>query len=253
MQPLINFTGRYFGYARVSTDDQNLDLQVRALVGAGVPEDMIFSEKRSGKNMERPQWKKLLRAARPGDCIMVWKLDRLGRSMVGVLDTIQYFKENDIHFRVLQDNIDTTTPMGSFIMHLFAAIAQLERDLISQRTQAGVDAAKKRGVVFGRQHYILAHPKRLAAFHDLATKRNNSGTNKALDYLPNLSPVEIINRMNAADRKAPQYKHPQSYINWYSKGFPGLKEALKLMDLPMPKSLPKPKKRKPNLKSKPEE
>lgn len=223
-----------FGYARVSTDDQKMDLQFDAMRAAGIPDDLIFSEHRSGKNMERPQWKKMLRALRPGDCVVVWKLDRLGRSMIGVLDAIEYFKKNDIHFRVLQDNIDTTTPMGSFIMHLFAAIAQLERDLISQRTKAGVKAAKDRGVVFGRQHYILAHPKRLKVFHALAT----SGE------LHDMSPVDIINRMNKADTKAPQYKHPQSYINWYQKGFPGLKEALKLLDLDMPKGLPKPKKRK---------
>lgn len=234
MQPLHNFSGRVFGYARVSTDDQNLDMQIRAMVAAGVDEELIFSEKRSGKNMERPQWKKLLRAVRAGDCIVVWKLDRLGRSMIGVLETIEQFKVKEIHFRVLQDNIDTTTPMGSFTMHLFAAIAQLERDLISQRTQAGVDAAKARGVVFGRQHYILAHPKRLKAFHALATSGD----------LHKMSAVEAINAMNAADRKAPQYMHPQSYVNWYHGGFKGLKEALQLLDLPMPRNLPKPTKRK---------
>lgn len=233
MDDLKDFSGRKFGYARVSTDEQNLDLQVDALIHDGVSEDFIFSEKQSGKNMNRPQWKKLLRATRPGDCVVIWKLDRLGRSMIGVLETIEYLKANNIHFRVLQDNIDTTTPMGSFIMHLFAAIAQLERDMIKHRTQAGVDAAKARGVIFGRQHYILAHPKRLKAFHKLAT----SGR------LRSMSAPEVIMAMNKADSKAPQYKHPQSYINWYSGGYDGLKEALKLLDLPMPKNLPKPKKR----------
>lgn len=234
MLPIPHFTGRLFGYARVSTEEQNLGLQMDALTGAGVPEDFIFTDKMSGKNMNRPGFKKLMRAARPGDCIVVWKLDRLGRSMIGLIDTVETFKEAGIHFRILTHGIDTTGPAGALTLHIFMAFAEFERQLISERTKAGMDRARAQGVVFGRQHYILAHPKRLKVFHALAT----SGE------LHDMSPVDIINRMNKADTKAPQYKHPQSYINWYQKGFEGLKEALRLADLDMPKGLPKPKKRK---------
>lgn len=234
MQPLKDFSGRLVGYARVSTDDQRLDLQIDALTAAGVEPDSIFSEKRSGKNMDRPQFKRMMRVIRPGDCVVVWKLDRLGRSMIGVLETIEQFKREQVHFRVIQDSLDTTTPMGSFIMHIFAAIAQLERDMISSRTQAGVDAAKKRGVQFGRAHYILSSPARLKAFHKMAT--GDGGLSKH-------SPLEIIQEMNRVDKSAPQYSHPQSFRNWYQKGYPGLKEALKAAGLPMPKNLPMPKRR----------
>lgn len=233
MQPLENFTGRMLGYARVSTDDQNLDMQRHALMAAGVPEPLIFAEKKSGKSMDRPAFNRLLRAVRPGDCIVVWKLDRLGRSMIGILETVEMFRREDIHFRVLQDNIDTTSPMGSFIMHLFAAIAQLERDMISQRTKAGVDAAKKRGVQFGRQHYILSHAKRLKRWHEMATAGELHG----------MTAMEIISAMHKADPKAPLYKSDQSYKNWYQGGYDGLQEALQAAGLDMPRNLPKPKKR----------
>lgn len=233
MQPIENFTGRMFGYARVSTDDQNIDMQVQAMIAAGVPEPLIFTEHKSGKSMDRPMFKKLLRAVRPGDCIVVWKLDRLGRSMIGVLETIEMFTREGIHFRVLRDNIDTTSPMGRFVMHLFAAIADLERSLISERTKAGVANYIAQGGKMGRGHYILEYPKRLKRWHELAVARELHG----------MSAVEIIAAMHKADKKAPLYKSDQSYKNWYQAGYPGLKKALEAADLSMPRNLPKPKKR----------
>lgn len=234
MLEIPNFTGRLFGYERVSTEDQNLELQTNALTSAGVDPDLIFTDKMSGATMNRPGFKKMMRAVRPGDCIVVWKLDRLGRSMIGLIDTVETFKNAGIHFRILTHNIDTTGPAGALTLHIFMAFAEFERKLISERTKAGVERAKARGVVFGRQHYILAHPKRLQRFYDLAVSGD----------LHNMSAVDVINEMNRVDRKAPQYKHPQSYINWYHGGFDKLKEALRLLDLPMPSNLPKPKKRK---------
>jgi DNA invertase Pin-like site-specific DNA recombinase len=234
MLQIPNFTGRLFGYERVSTEDQNLELQTNALTSAGVDPDLIFTDKMSGATMNRPGFKALMRAVRPGDCVVVWKLDRLGRSMIGLIDTVETFKNAGIHFRILTHNIDTTGPAGALTLHIFMAFAEFERKLISERTKAGVERAKARGVVFGRQHYILAHPKRLKALHKLAVNGELQG----------MSPIEVINAMNDADKKAPQYKHPQSYINWYQQGFPGLKEALRLADLDMPSGLPKPKKRK---------
>lgn len=205
------FTGTLYGYGRVSTEDQNLDLQIDALRKAGVPDKNIFTEKRSGKNMDRPKFRKMMRMIRPGDCVVIWKLDRLGRTMLGVLQTVEEMEKQRVHFRVIRDNIDTTTPMGRLILHLFAAIAQLERDLISERTKAGMEAARAKGAVFGRGHYILNYPKRLARFEELW----KSGE------LQKMRAMDIIEEMHRVDPKAPKYGSTQSYINWKSKGFPG--------------------------------
>lgn len=225
MEPLHEFNGRVFGYARVSTDDQNLDMQFKAMRDAGIPESMIYSEHRSGKNMDRPVWKKLLRALRPGDCVVVWKLDRLGRSMMGVLGAIQNFKDDGVHFRSLSDSIDTTTAMGSFIVHISAAFAQLERDMIAERTKAGVEAAKARGVKFGPPHYILSVPERLKLFHKMGDAPE----------FKEMSPIDIIGRVNEIGPKGMRYKREVSYSNWVSKGYPGLDEALKEVGLEWPK------------------
>lgn len=221
MNTLHEFTGRMFGYVRVSTEDQNMNLQIDAMHKAGLTDDMIFSEYRSGKNMDRPQWKKLMRALRPGDCVVVWKMDRMGRTMMGVLKAIEDFNKRGVHLKVLRDSIDTTTPMGACMMHVSMAFAQLERDMIAERTKAGVASAKERGVKFGRQHYILSHPRRLKRYHELAV----SGE------LRDMSAFEIVTEMNATDAKARQYSTDQSYKNWAGKGYPGAAEAFEAAGL----------------------
>lgn len=137
-----------FGYARVSTLDQNLDSQVDALKAAGC--DKIFEEKMSGKRDDRPELKRLLDQLRKGDTLVVYKLDRLGRSTFKLLELTADFEKNGIEFVSIVDGIDTSTPVGKFFFRTMASIAELERDIIAERTQAGLKAARARGRVGGR-------------------------------------------------------------------------------------------------------
>jgi len=137
-----------FGYARVSTDDQNLDAQLDALKGVGAAR--IFSDKISGSLRKRPELDRLLDQVRDGDVIVVTKYDRLARSLRDLLDIVEAIKERGAGFRSLAEDIDTTTPAGRLVFHVFASIAQFERERISERTKEGLDAARKRGRVGGR-------------------------------------------------------------------------------------------------------
>lgn len=136
------------GYARVSTDEQNFDAQLDALTGAGATR--IFSDKISGSLRKRPELDRLLDQLRDGDIIVVTKYDRLARSLRDLLDIVEAIKERGAGFRSLAEDIDTTTPAGRLVFHVFASIAQFERERISERTKEGLDAARKRGRVGGR-------------------------------------------------------------------------------------------------------
>lgn len=136
------------GYARVSTDDQVLDAQTDSLIAAGV--ERIFADKISGSTRKRPQLDQLLDQLRQGDIVIVTKYDRLARSLRDLLDIVEVIKESGGGFRSLAEDIDTTTPAGRLIFHVFASIAQFERERISERTKEGLEAAKKRGRVGGR-------------------------------------------------------------------------------------------------------
>ncbi len=133
------------GYARVSTDDQNLDLQLNALRKAEVPDTQIFMEHVSGAAHKRPQLEKALKNLRRGDVFVVWKLDRLSRSLPELVEMSASFKERGVQLKSLTEGIDTTTPMGELFFHIMAALAHFERALISERTKAGIEAAKERG------------------------------------------------------------------------------------------------------------
>jgi hypothetical protein len=126
--------GHLLGYARVSTTDQQPHLQVDALTAAGCYR--VFTETASGARSDRPTLKQLLDQVRPGDTLVVWKLDRLGRSLRHLVDTVSGLAERGVGFRSLQEAIDTTTPGGKLVFHLFAALAEFERDLIRERTNA---------------------------------------------------------------------------------------------------------------------
>jgi len=139
------FTGELIGYARTSREDQNLDLQLDALRAAGIKDDFIFQEKISSLAKKRPQYDLTLKRCRDGDCLVVWKLDRLGRSASGLIKTVNDLKDRGVHFKSLTQPFDTTTPMGTMIFGLMAILAQLERDLTAERTAEGIKAAKKRG------------------------------------------------------------------------------------------------------------
>jgi DNA invertase Pin-like site-specific DNA recombinase len=136
------------GYARVSTDEQTLHLQEDALKQAGC--DRIFTDTISGATTERPGLAEALDFIRPGDTIVVWRLDRLGRSLRHLIETITDLEKRGIGFRSLTESIDTTSPGGKLIFHIFGALAEFERDLIRQRTRAGLEAARARGRRGGR-------------------------------------------------------------------------------------------------------
>ena len=137
-----------FGYARVSTQDQSLSLQLDALAHYGV--DQIFEEKESGKMKNRPQLDELLKVLRKDDTVIVYKLDRISRSTKHLIELMEYFESKEIHFVSIQDKIDTTTAMGRFFFRMLASIAELERDIISERTKDGLTAARARGRNGGR-------------------------------------------------------------------------------------------------------
>lgn len=149
-----------FGYARVSTTDQNPDLQFDALKQAGY--DRIFTDKASGVKADRPQYSKLLDQVRPGDTILIWKLDRLGRSLRHLLDVVDFLNDRHVGLKSLTDPIDTTTSQGKLIFNIFACLAEFERDLISERTKAGLAAARARGRIGGRPKGLSPEAKRNA-------------------------------------------------------------------------------------------
>jgi DNA invertase Pin-like site-specific DNA recombinase len=151
------------GYMRVSTDNdrQVLDLQRDALLSAGVDERHLFDDHVSGSRGDRVGLAKALAFLRPGDCLIVWKLDRLGRSLPDLLATVNDLKARGVGFRSLTEQMDTTTPQGEFLFHVFGALAQFERSLIQERVQAGLAAAKRRGRRGGRPCAIDA--EKLAA------------------------------------------------------------------------------------------
>src|SRR5450755_434365 len=136
------------GYARVSSDDQNLSLQLDALKKAGCEE--VFTDKVSGSRSSRPGLDQALARLQKGDCLIVWKLDRLGRSVQHLVELAAQFKQRDVEFRSLSDGIDTSSATGRFFFHVMSAFAEMERELIRERTNAGLVAAKKRGRIGGR-------------------------------------------------------------------------------------------------------
>ena len=142
------------GYERVSTDDQNLALQHDALQAAGC--EKIFSDKMSGAKADRPGLQEAFEFARKGDTIVVWRLDRLGRSLKDLIALVEVLENRKIGLRSLQENIDTTTSGGKLIFHMFGALAEFERNLIRERTQAGLQAARARGRNGGRRPKLTA-------------------------------------------------------------------------------------------------
>src|SRR4051812_46253891 len=136
------------GYARVSTLDQTLALQQDALTVAGC--EQLYTDTASGSVTDRPGLAQALSHLRSGDTLVVWRLDRLGRSLAHLIDTIRELQERGVGFRSLQEQIDTTTSGGKLIFHVFGALAEFERDVIRERTHAGLAAARRRGRLFGR-------------------------------------------------------------------------------------------------------
>ena len=151
------------GYMRVSSDGERqvLDLQRDALVSAGVDARHLFEDHAGGNRDDRAGLAKALAFLRPGDCLVVWKLDRLGRSLPHLLATVNDLKARGVAFRSLTEQMDTTTPQGEFLFHVFGALAQFERSLTQERVKAGLAAARRRGRLGGRP--VVIDPEKLGA------------------------------------------------------------------------------------------
>lgn len=143
---------RSLGYTRVSTSSQDASLQLDALVKAGVQKRDVFSDVTSGSRtaIERPAMKRLLEYAEPGDTVVVWRVDRLGRSLIDVLTTVTLLRERGVQVRSIADGIDPGTTTGRMMLNMLATLAEYERELIVERVNAGIAAAKQNGTRFGR-------------------------------------------------------------------------------------------------------
>lgn len=151
----------FIGYARVSTDEQSLDLQIDALKSVGCVR--VFTDQCSGSIDDRSGLKELLNDVQPNQVVVVWKLDRLGRSLKHLIRTVDELQLRSVGFRSLSEAIDTTTSGGKLVFHVFAALAEFERDLIRERTKAGLQSARARGRVGGRPKTMDPLKARLAA------------------------------------------------------------------------------------------
>ena len=148
------------GYARVSMDDQNLDLQEDALAKAGC--EKIFTDQITGRSVLRPGLEKMMEILRQGDMLIVWRLDRLGRSLSHLIELVSQLDEKKVGFVSLTESIDTTTSSGKLIFHIFGALAEFERNLCLERTLAGLEAARARGRLGGRPCALNAKQQEVA-------------------------------------------------------------------------------------------
>lgn len=155
---LLKRMGHRIGYARVSTEDQNLDLQRDALSKSACT--AIYEETASGKSVGRPELDHCLKALRPGDILVVWRLDRLGRSLPDLVNIVSDLEQRGIGFESLTEKIETSSAAGKLVFHVFAALAEFERNVIRERTQAGLSAARARGRVGGRKPSLSEKQKR---------------------------------------------------------------------------------------------
>ncbi len=152
--------GKFLGYARVSRDDQSLELQISTLKSAGCQEKLIFTDKVSGAKTIRPGLEQCLGELAKGDTLIVWRLDRLGRSMSHLVKLIEELRQDGISFKSICDGaIDTTTASGELIFNIFSSLAQFERRLIQERTHAGLSAARARGRLGGRKAILSNDPR----------------------------------------------------------------------------------------------
>jgi DNA invertase Pin-like site-specific DNA recombinase len=163
-------TNTFIGYARISTNDQSADLQEDALKKEGCVK--IFTDHASGAKATRPELDKMLEQLRPGDVVVVWRLDRLGRSLRDLIDLVEGLASRGVGFRSLTEEISTTTPNGKLVFRIFASLAEFERDLIRERTMAGLVAARARGRVGGRPSVMNA--KKVATARKLYNSREHT-------------------------------------------------------------------------------
>lgn len=176
---------RKIGYCRVSTADQNLDMQIEAMKKYGVPEELIFTDKLSGAHTKRPGFIRALRLARHPDTEFVaWKLDRLGRSVLGIIETMQLLERRGVKLFSLTERMDLSTPFGKAMVGFLAVFAELERNLIRERTLSGIRRAKERGDAHGRP-IVMTEPRIV-----LATQMLADGKHIEADILPELKRIK---------------------------------------------------------------
>lgn len=185
----------HIGYARVSTEDQHLHLQIDALKKAGC--EKIFTDEMSGAKSERPGLREALSFVRQGDTLVVWRLDRLGRSLKDLIDRVEELKGRQVQFRSLNENIDTSSSGGKFMFHIFSALAEFERDLIRERTMAGLMAARARGRLGGRPKIMPMEKIKMAA---------------SLMKDPSLSVKDICRNLGISRTTLYRYVGPQGQI-----------------------------------------
>src|SRR5918911_3131104 len=161
------------GYARVSTNEQNLDLQLDALRKEGVADEHIFTDKVTGTKAERPGLTQALSHLRSGDTLVVWRLDRLARSLAHLIELVNRLAGQGIAFKSLNERIDTSSATGKLVFHIFGAVAEFERNLIKERTLAGLTAARARGRLGGRPR-LNPRSGKVALAHKLYADKSNS-------------------------------------------------------------------------------
>jgi DNA invertase Pin-like site-specific DNA recombinase len=193
------------GYARVSTLDQSLDLQIDALEKAGC--EKIFTDKMSGAKT-RPGLDEALAFLRPGDVLVVWKLDRLGRRTVKLIQLIEELKERGIGFKSLSNAIDTTTPEGMFIYRISSSFAELERDLARERTMAGLSAARARGRLGGRPRKLKGKQAEIAA---AMLKDPNTSIDEVCEAFPHISRRTLYRVAQASRQSEPQQEQAHAH------------------------------------------
>lgn len=196
---------RKIGYARVSTEDQELTLQRQALEKYGVKPEHVYEEKASGGTMNRPVWKRIMGFMRKGDTVVIWKLDRLGRTLTGVLKTLEEMKEQGVELVSITDSWDTTTPMGDAMFKIALVFAELERKLIAERTKAGIAAKRaEMGQAWGRKSPIDTSEARSAAMHMYM----------GLPEDERITANQLLPWINLLDRKAPRIKSAETLRRW---------------------------------------
>ncbi|WP_044150562.1 recombinase family protein [Phaeodactylibacter xiamenensis] len=169
------------GYARVSTKDQNLSLQKDALQKEGC--ELIFEEKASGAKSDRPELRRMIDQLRKGDIVVIWKLDRLGRSLRDLVNLVTEIQDKGAGLKSLNDSIDTTTPQGKLTFHLFAALAEFERDIISERTKAGLESARARGRKGGRPKGLSEQAKNKAIIAETLYREGDFSVKQICQHL----------------------------------------------------------------------
>ncbi|MEE4539087.1 MAG: recombinase family protein [Erythrobacter sp.] len=209
---------RLIGYARVSTDDQDLTLQREALMRYGVKREHIFEEHASGKTMKRVMLSRALRSMREHDTIVVWKLDRLGRTLPGVLEVLQQIKDEGVHFVSITESFDTGSPIGQAMLQICMVFAELERNMISERTKAGIMEAKKRGAKFGQPNKITDVPKRLAYLQQLEAE----GKLRDEDGDLRMRADDLRAELNKAKYGGGAIKSAETVRRWVRMGYPKL-------------------------------